>query len=66
MWVLYEIEDGLLRITKRFEQFKPVEGYLQLQGRFKHVSQEMIETIGQNIKSEWERLEKIEKCEIKL
>ena len=62
MWVLYEIEDQQLRISKRFEQFKPVESYLQLQGRFKHLAPEAVKVIEGNIKSEWDRLEKIEKC----
>jgi len=35
--VLYEIEDGVRRLTKRVARTKPVEEYLALQSRFRHV-----------------------------
>jgi pyruvate ferredoxin oxidoreductase beta subunit len=59
MWVLYEIEDGQFRITKRIPQRKPVEEYLQSQGRFKHLKEAAISDIQKHIDSEWERLEKL-------
>ena len=68
MWVLYEIEDGRLRITKRIEEGqKPrVEEYLNLQGRFKHLKPkpQEIKKIQEHVNSEWQRLEKIEKSGI--
>ena len=64
MWMLYEIEDGRLRITRRIEPENrlPVEEYLNLQGRFKHLKAkpEEIQKIQEHIDSEWQRLEKIE------
>jgi pyruvate ferredoxin oxidoreductase beta subunit len=35
--VLYEIEDGLRRVTRRVHRRKPVEAYLKLQSRFRHI-----------------------------
>ncbi len=40
MWVLYEIEDGLVvnpNITHKPSEFKPIEEYLETQGRFEHI-----------------------------
>jgi len=61
MWVLYEIENGALRITKRIENRKPVEEYLGMQKRFRHLSEEETRKIQEKTDSEWERLEKCEK-----
>ena len=65
MWVLYEIEDGKLRITKRLadkQERTPVEEYLKLQGRFKHLNSkpQVIKKIQERVNSEWDRLEKRE------
>ncbi len=60
MWVLYEIEDGQFRVTKRISQRNPVEEYLKLQGRFKHLTESEIAKIQKHIDAEWERLEKLE------
>ena len=35
--VLYEIEDGVRRVTKRISKRKPIEEYLKHQGRFGHM-----------------------------
>jgi len=62
MWILYEIEDGKFRVTKRVTEGKPVQEYLKAQGRFKHLSDEEIKKIQRHIDEEWERFEKIEKA----
>lgn len=62
MWVLYEIEAGALRITKRLENRKRVEEYLGMQKRFRHLTPEAVKEIQGMTDSEWERLEKLEKC----
>ena len=41
---LYEIENGT-RYTLHYRGDRPVEDYLQIQGRFKHFSTENISTI---------------------
>lgn len=62
MWILYEIEDGKLAITKRVESRRPVEEYLKTQGRFRHLNAEAMKEIQARLDSEWERFGRIEKC----
>lgn len=41
MWILYEVEDGLIckpNITYKPSEFKPIEEYLKTQGRFEHIT----------------------------
>ncbi len=64
MWVLYEIEDGRMRITRRAPERVPVKEYLELQGRFKHLKPEHVKIIQEYSDSEYNRLEKIEKSGI--
>ncbi|MEK6958675.1 MAG: thiamine pyrophosphate-dependent enzyme [archaeon] len=40
-FVLYEIEDGVLKINNKPSEKKPIEEYLMMQGRFKHVTPEI-------------------------
>lgn len=49
--MLYEIEDGVRRLTKRFSTRKPVEDYLGCQARFRHVMRdpEMLAAIQQGV-----------------
>jgi len=61
MWVLYEIEDGVFRITKRVTDKKPIKDYLKMQGRFKHLTDEDTKEMQKRVNSEWERFEKLEK-----
>ncbi len=64
MWVLYEIEDGKLRITYKPKELKSVKDYLALQGRFKHLNAEDIRKIEETVKKEWKRLVEIEESEM--
>jgi pyruvate ferredoxin oxidoreductase beta subunit len=43
-WPIYEIEDGVLKLSRRPEQ-KPVTEYLNAQGRFRRLAQDQIEFI---------------------
>jgi pyruvate ferredoxin oxidoreductase beta subunit len=61
MWALYEIEDGLLKITKRVTNRKPVQEYLSPQGRFRHLKPESVKEIQGIVDSRWEELEAQEK-----
>ncbi len=61
MWVLYEIEAGNLRITRRLENRKPVQEYLKMQKRFKHLTERETKRIQEMTDSEWERLEGLER-----
>jgi pyruvate ferredoxin oxidoreductase beta subunit len=66
MWVLYEIEDGRLRLTKKVKKRRPVEEYLMLQGRFKHLKEPQLRQIQEHTNSEYQRLLDIEKADIRL
>ncbi len=61
MWALYEIEDGKFRITKRAEPRKPVESYLRLQGRFKHVNEATLKKMQEQIDGKWKEFAELEK-----
>ncbi len=45
MWINYEIDEGKKKIDHLPKEFKPVEEYLKIQGRFSHLSAEHIHKI---------------------
>lgn len=53
---LYEIENGERYRMNRIPKGTPVEEYLKLQGRFKHLTKHQMNTIQKNVDKEWERL----------
>ena len=59
MFPLYEVENGVYRITLKPKE-APIEDYLKLQGRFRHLPADVVEYINQHIEMEWERLQKME------
>ena len=65
MWVLYEIEDGVFKRTMTPE-LKPIDEYLKLQGRFKHLKPETIKIIQERINASWKEMENLEKCGVNL
>lgn len=56
MWVLYEIENGKLTVTKEIKERRPVIEYLKTQGRFKHLQEKDIEKIQEQVDSEFNRI----------
>lgn len=52
---LYEIENGT-QYTLNYRGDRPVEDYLQTQGRFKHLSTEDISTIQNRVAQDWNNL----------
>jgi pyruvate ferredoxin oxidoreductase beta subunit len=54
-WPLYEVEDGVLRLTLKPKQ-RPVEEYLRAQGRFRRLSKEQIEFIQRQVDEQRKRL----------
>ncbi len=66
MWMLYEYEGGKLKINKKIDKRKPVEEYLKLQGRFKHLQEPQIKHIQQVADSEYGRLMELEKSGVRL
>lgn len=59
-WPLYEVEDGVLKITYKPREKMPIEDWLKPQGRFKHLfkpgGDKVIEKIQAFIDREWNRL----------
>mgnify|MGYP005831051613 CR=1 FL=1 len=54
-WPLYEIENGVLRLTLKPKQ-RPIEDYLKAQARFRHLTKEQIDYIQQEVNNERQRL----------
>ncbi len=63
-WPLFEVENGKWKINFKPKQRKPIEEYLKLQGRFKHLfkpeNRALIEDLQRDIDRRWERLNKLE------
>jgi len=53
---LYEVEHGRYRLSLDFPKLKPIKEYIKHQGRFRHMTKEMIEEIEQRIQKEYEQL----------
>ncbi len=53
---LFEVEDGLKYKMSVETKNRPVEEYLKIQKRYRHLSAEDIETIQADVDEEWERL----------
>ncbi|MDD5651247.1 MAG: thiamine pyrophosphate-dependent enzyme [Candidatus Nanoarchaeia archaeon] len=57
-WPLFEIENNKFKLNYNLEKLKPVKEYLELQGRFKHLTNDEINRIQEIINKEWEFLRK--------
>ena len=66
IYPLYEIENGIIKISRKPTQQVPVEEYLNRQGRFKHLTKEDIADIQKHVDSNWERLLKLEESGLRL
>jgi pyruvate ferredoxin oxidoreductase beta subunit len=55
---LYEVEDGRYRITVDVGKLRPVNDYLKIQGRFRHLDESMIAKIQKRIVQEYEKLQR--------
>ena len=56
---LYEVENGKYKITQKTETLLPISEYLKGQGRFRHLTDEVIANIQTRITAEWEELKKL-------
>lgn len=63
-WPLYEVENGVWKLSYKPREKKPIEEWLKTQGRFRHLFQpkfrHVIDEIQAHIDEEWERL--LERC----
>ncbi len=53
---LYEIENGKYRLNFDFPQLRPVTDYMKLQGRFRHLSEGIIDKIQQRVSADYAEL----------
>lgn len=64
IWPLYEVENGVYRLTYKPKEKKPVEEWLRVQGRFRHLlapeNRHLVEAFQRYVDEEWERL--LKKC----
>ncbi len=65
-WPLYEIENGITKITMKPKEKKPLIEFLKPQGRFKHMFAPeniwMLKQAQEYVDAEWARLQKEEAC----
>jgi len=59
-WPLYEVENGVLRITYKPKEKRPLAEWLKPQGRFKHLfkpeNKNMLDAFQERVDMEWQRL----------
>jgi pyruvate ferredoxin oxidoreductase beta subunit len=53
---LYEVEDGKYKLSLDFPELRPVTDYLKLQGRFRHLSEDVMNEIQQRTNKEYAKL----------
>ncbi|MFQ3573126.1 MAG: thiamine pyrophosphate-dependent enzyme [Thermodesulfovibrionales bacterium] len=65
-WPLYEVENGVTRITVKPKEKKPLVDFLKPQGRFKHLfspqNEHLLKDAQEQVDKNWERLLKEEAC----
>lgn len=65
-WPLYEVENGVTKITVKPKDKKPITDFLKPQGRFKHMfapgNEWMLKHAQEYVDEQWERLQKEAAC----
>jgi len=56
MFPLYEVENGKYKLSLDLPQLRPVTDYLKLQGRFRHLPEDVINKIQQRVNVEYAKL----------
>ena len=59
---LYEVENGEYKLSYKPEKLKSIEEYLNIQGRFKHLTPDLIEEIQNRVRKNYNKL--LKKCGI--
>lgn len=58
---LYEVVQGAYRLTKKTTDLKPIREYLKPQGRFRHLTDELIDRIQEQVRNNYDALRR--RCE---
>jgi pyruvate ferredoxin oxidoreductase beta subunit len=53
---LYEVENGSYKLNFDFPKLRPVTDYMKLQGRFRHLSEDIISQIQQRVSADYAKL----------
>ena len=53
---LYEIENGKYKMSLELPKLRPIQDYMRLQGRFRHLSEDTIKEIQERVIREYERV----------
>jgi pyruvate ferredoxin oxidoreductase beta subunit len=56
---LYEIENGKYKLNVDPQQLRPVEEYIKVQGRFRHLSADIVASIQERVIAEYTKLKKM-------
>ncbi len=56
MFPLYEVENGKYKLSIDLAELKPVKEYMKLQGRFRHLSEDIIGKIQERLKADYAEL----------
>jgi pyruvate/2-oxoacid:ferredoxin oxidoreductase beta subunit len=59
---LYEVENGKYKLTIEPTPIRPVQDYLKLQGRFRHLSEGNVKEIQARVTSDYEALKRKAAC----
>ncbi len=65
MWVLYEIENGRLKITKE-PSGKKVDEYIKAQGRFKHVTEKETKKMQKRVDEDWKKYKELQNTGVRI
>jgi len=61
LFPLYEVEDGVYRITRKGGALKPVGEYVRKQARFRHWKDEQVRALEEQVRAGWDRLLRLER-----
>ena len=50
---LYEVENGKYKLSLDFPKLRPIHEYMELQGRFRHLSEDEVSKIQQRVNAEY-------------
>ena len=59
---LYEVENGIYRLSIDVPELRPIQDYFRLQGRFRHLSEKVIEEIQDRVTKEYLKLKEKAVC----
>jgi pyruvate ferredoxin oxidoreductase beta subunit len=62
MFPLYEVENGKYKLSIDLPRLRPVQDYMKLQGRFRHLSEETISEIQNRVSAEYAKLKEKVAC----